>query len=439
MPSIQTILKNPQVYMGKAVTMEGRVRTARTMKNIAFLEVWDGSAMAGIQVVSGQGDVPTGAVVRVTGRVAASPAAGQAVEIQADEVQVTGDCPADYPLQKKRHSFEYLRTLQHLRPRTNTFYAVFKIRSVLSQAIHAFFAQEGFVYVHTPLITGSDCEGAGEMFRVTAEDGSDFFHKPTHLTVSGQLNAEAFALAFGNCYTFGPTFRAENSNTPRHAAEFWMVEPEMAYCDLAGNMENAEKLLKYCMRTVLEKAADEMAFCDKFIAKGVVERLERVAAASFARLTYTEAIQKLEKAACTFAYPVYWGCDLQTEHERYLSEEVCRRPVFVTDYPRDIKAFYMRQNDDQRTVAAMDLLAPGVGEIIGGSQREERYDVLRNRMAELGLDLAAYDWYLDLRRYGTIRHSGYGLGLERMLMYITGMQNIRDVLPFPRTPGNAEF
>ncbi|MBQ9988297.1 MAG: asparagine--tRNA ligase [Clostridia bacterium] len=453
------LLEQSQKYMGQTVQIAGRIRTVREMKGIAFAEVWDGSCLSGVQVVA-QGDLvaqtakaSTGAVVLVTGTVQPSPAAGQAVEVAAETFEVTGPCDATYPLQKKRHTLEYLRTIGHLRPRTNTLYAVFRVRSVLSQAIHAFFASKGFVYVHTPLITGSDCEGAGEMFRVTTldlndvprtEDGAvdytqDFFGKEAHLTVSGQLNVEAFALTYGNCYTFGPTFRAENSNTGRHASEFWMVEPEMAYCDLADNMQMATEMIKFCIREVLEKCPQEMAFFDRFIQKGVIERLENVVNSEFAHVTYTDAIDLLLKSGQTFNYPVFWGCDLATEHERYLAETIFRRPVFVTDYPKEIKAFYMRRNEDGRTVAAMDLLVPGVGEVIGGSQREERYDVLLDVIRECGLNPDDYAWYLDLRKYGTIMHSGFGLGLERILMYITGMQNIRDVLPFPRTPGTAEY
>lgn len=446
-------------YIGKKVTVCGRIRTVRDLKSIVFVELWDGSSLKGLQIVA-EGETwkeavkaQTGSVAEVSGTVAASPAQGQPVELKADTFKITGDCPLDYPLQKKRHSFEYLRTISHLRPRTNTFYSVFKVRSIVSQAIHSFFADEGFIYVHTPIITSSDAEGAGEMFHVTTFDlanipknekgavdyTKDFFGKPANLTVSGQLNLEAFALSYGSCYTFGPTFRAENSNTARHASEFWMVEPEIAYCDLEGDMQNAEKLLKTLIKTVLDKAPNEMQFFDSYIEKGLIKRLESLYKADFKHITYTEAVQLLEKAVVNFENPVYWGCDLKTEHERYITEKVINAPVFVTDYPKQIKAFYMRNNDDGRTVAAVDLLVPGVGEIIGGSQREERYDVLLNRMQELKMDIEEYSWYLDLRKYGTIVHSGYGLGLERVIMYLTGMQNIRDVLPYPRTPGNADF
>ena len=456
---IASLLDHPQEYIGKTATISGRIRTTREMKGIAFVEVWDGSCLAGLQVVlqaeliAALSQASTGAIVQATGQVAQSPGKEQSVELHADEFAVTGTCPETYPLQKKRHTLEYLRTMGHLRPRTNTMYAVFRVRSVLSQAIHEFFGSRGFVYVHTPIITASDCEGAGEMFNVTtldlknvpkAADGSvdydqDFFGKQARLTVSGQLNVEAFALVYGDCYTFGPTFRAENSNTARHASEFWMVEPEMAYCDLAGNMEVATDMVKFCIKSVLERCPQEMAFFDKFIQQGVIERMEKVLSSDFAHVTYTEAIDLVLKSGQTFEYPVFWGCDMKTEHERYLAETIFGRPVFVTDYPKEIKAFYMRRNEDNKTVAAMDLLVPGVGEVIGGSQREERYDVLRDVIIECGLDPEDYEWYLDLRKYGTIVHSGFGLGLERALMYMTGMQNIRDVLPFPRTPRNADF
>ncbi len=446
-------------YIGKKVTVCGRVRTVRELKSVVFAQLWDGSSFMGLQIVA-EGDVgketikaQTGSVAEVTGTVAASPAKGQPVELKADTFKITGECPSDYPLQKKRHSFEYLRTISHLRPRTNTFYSVFKIRSIVSQAIHSFFASKGFIYVHTPIITTSDAEGAGEMFHVTTFDltnvprnetgdvdySEDFFGKPVNLTVSGQLNLEAFALSFGSCYTFGPTFRAENSNTARHASEFWMVEPEIAYCDLEGDMENAESLLKYLINAVLEKAPAEMEFLDSYIEKGLINRLETLYKADSKHITYTEAVNLLEKADVNFENPVSWGSDLKTEHERYITEKVIKAPVFVTDYPKQIKAFYMRNNEDGKTVAAVDLLVPGVGEIIGGSQREERYDVLLNRMKELNMNIEEYSWYLDLRKYGTIVHSGYGLGLERVIMYLTGMQNIKDVLPYPRTPGNADF
>ena len=456
---IAELFAQPQQYLEQHVKVCGRVRTAREMKGIAFVEIWDGSCMQGLQAVA-QADcidavreATTGCIVEVEGKLQPSPAKGQAFELFVERFCVTGPCPSDYPLQKKRHTLEYLRTMGHLRPRTNTLYAVFKVRSVLSQAIHEFFAQKGFVYVHTPLITGSDCEGAGEMFQVTTLDlgnvpkrgdgmvdyDQDFFAKQAHLTVSGQLNVEAFAMAYGDCYTFGPTFRAENSNTARHAAEFWMVEPEMAYCDLNGNMDMASEMLKFCIDKVLTRCEREMAFFDQFIQKGVIERMQHVRDSDFAHVTYTEAIARLEQSGQSFDYPVYWGCDLKSEHERYLAETVFARPVFVTDYPKEIKAFYMRRNEDGKTVAAMDLLVPGVGEVIGGSQREERYDVLLEVIKECGLNPQDYGWYLDLRKYGTITHSGFGLGLERAIMYMTGMQNIRDVLPFPRTPRSAEY
>jgi asparaginyl-tRNA synthetase len=456
---IVALLETPGDFIAKEVFVAGRVRTVREMKDIAFVELWDGSCLTGLQVVVDEDlkasldNAATGATVEVSGMVRESPAKGQAVELHARAFRVVGECPDDYPLQKKRHTLEYLRTIAHLRPRTNTLYSVFRVRSALSQAIHEFFMQRGFVYVHTPIITASDAEGAGEMFTLTTLDlgdvpktpsggvdfERDFFGKQAHLTVSGQLNAEAFALAYGDCYTFGPTFRAENSNTARHASEFWMVEPEMAHCNLWGNMAVGEQLLRHCIQSVLERCPDEMAFFDRFIQQGVVERMQKVLENDFEHLSYTEAIDTLNASGRKFEYPVFWGCDLKTEHERYLAEDVFGRPVFVTDYPKEIKAFYMRRNDDGRTVAAMDLLVPGVGEVIGGSQREERYDVLRNVILEYGFDPADYQWYLDLRRYGTLVHSGFGLGLERLLMYMTGMQNIRDVLPFPRTPRNADY
>ena len=393
----------------------------------------------------------------VAGTIVASPGAGQKVELQAEEIVVEGSCPSDYPLQKKRHTFEYLRTIAHLRPRTNTFSAVFRLRSVLAYAIHQYFQEKGFVYVNTPIITASDCEGAGEMFQLTTlpleeiprtQDGKvdysmDFFGKPANLTVSGQLNAEAFAMAFRNVYTFGPTFRAENSNTARHAAEFWMLEPEIAFADLEQNMALAEDMIKYLINTALTELPEEMAFFNQFVDKGLLERMHHIVSSDFGRVTYTEAVAILEDAVkakkVEFQYPVEWGIDLQTEHERYLTEQHFKKPVFVTDYPKDIKAFYMRLNDDGQTVAAMDLLVPGIGEIIGGSQREERLDLLEARIQELGLNPEDYWWYLDLRRYGSCKHAGFGLGFERMVMYLTGIPNIRDVLPHPRTVGTAEF
>lgn len=444
------------------IQVRGWVRTNRGSNKFGFIELNDGTFFKPVQVVyeaealenfQEVSRIPIAAAIRVTGRFALTPDAAQPFEIKASSIEVEAGSDADYPLQKKRHSLEYLREIAHLRPRSNTFSAVFRVRSLVAYAIHKFFQDQGFVYVHTPIITGSDAEGAGEMFRVTTlsmdnpprnEDGSidytqDFFGKSANLTVSGQLEAEIFALAFRNVYTFGPTFRAENSNTSRHASEFWMIEPEMAFCDLAGNMEIAEAMVKYIIRYVLEHAPEEMEFFNQFVDKGLLERLQAIAAADFARVSYTEAVDILQKSDRDFQFPVAWGVDLQTEHERYLSEEVFGRPVFVTDYPKEIKAFYMRLNDDGKTVAACDLLAPGVGEIIGGSQREERYDVLKSRMEESGLDPGEYWWYMDLRRYGGVAHAGYGLGFERILMYLTGMGNIRDVAPFPRTPKSAEF
>ena len=435
------------------VMIAGWARSVRVSKNFGFIALNDGSCFETIQIVFDENTkgfeiaskLNVGAAISVRGRVVQTPEAKQPFEVHADEVILEGASAPEYPLQKKRHSFEYLRTIAHLRPRTNTFSAVFRIRSLCAYAIHKFFQENGFVYIHTPIITGSDCEGAGEMFRVTTMDvgetdfSQDFFGKQTSLTVSGQLNAEALALAYGKVYTFGPTFRAENSNTPRHAAEFWMIEPEIAFAELADDMELAEAMVKFVIRYVLENAPADLAFLNEFVDKELLARLKAVAAADFARVTYTEAIELLEKAEEKFNYPVYWGADLQTEHERYLSEKVFGRPVFVTDYPKEIKAFYMRQNDDGKTVAAMDLLVPGVGELIGGSQREEREDRLAARIREMGMEEADYSWYMDLRRYGGAKHAGFGLGFERMVMYVTGMSNIRDVLPFPRTVGTAEF
>ncbi len=437
----------------KEVVIAGWARSVRVSKNFGFISLNDGSCFETVQIVFDENTVGfetaaklnVGAAVTVRGRVVQTPEAKQPFEIHADEVILEGASAPEYPLQKKRHSFEYLRTIAHLRPRTNTFSAVFRIRSLCAYAIHKFFQENGFVYIHTPIITGSDCEGAGEMFRVTTMDvgetdfSKDFFGKQTSLTVSGQLNAEALALAYGKVYTFGPTFRAENSNTPRHAAEFWMIEPEIAFAELADDMELAEAMVKYIINYVLENAPADLEFLNQFVDKELLERLRAVAGASFAHVTYTEAIELLEKAEESFNYPVYWGADLQTEHERYLSEKVFGRPVFVTDYPKEIKAFYMRQNDDGKTVAAMDLLVPGVGELIGGSQREERADRLAARIREMGMEEEDYSWYMDLRRYGGAKHAGFGLGFERMVMYVTGMSNIRDVLPFPRTVGTAEF
>ena len=459
---IAAIWKSPEAYTETPVTVCGWARTIRDQKNFGFIDLNDGSSFKGVQVVierallDNYDDVAhqnVGAALIVTGNLVLTPEAKQPFEIKATRVEVEGTSASDYPLQKKRHTVEYLRTIQHLRPRTNLFSATFRVRSVAAQAVHEFFQSRGFVYVHTPIITGSDAEGAGEMFRVTTldlndlprkedgtvDDSKDFFGKATNLTVSGQLNAENFAMAFGDVYTFGPTFRAENSNTQRHAAEFWMIEPEMAFCDLEGDLEVMEAMVKYIINTVLEKCPQEIDFFNAFVDKGLKERLQHVASSDFARVTYTEAVELLKKSGAAFKFPVEWGIDLQTEHERYLTEQIYKRPVFVTDYPRDIKAFYMRLNDDGKTVAAADCLVPGIGEIIGGSQREERLDVLTARMKELGLKEEDYWWYLDLRRYGSCRHAGFGLGFERMVMYLTGVSNIRDVELHPRTVGNAEF
>ncbi len=452
--------KCPEEHAGD-VEVAGWIKTARESKSVGFIELGDGSAFRSVQIVYEHSSIPsdvsdrlaTGAAITVRGKLVLTPDAKQPFEIHASEIEIAGDCPSDFPLQKKRHSLEYLRTIQHLRPRTNTFQAVFRVRHVVAMAIHRFFDDRGFIYVHTPIFTGSDCEGAGEMFRVTSldmanppknKDGSidytqDFFGKPANLTVSGQLHGEAFALAFRDIYTFGPTFRAEKSNTARHAAEFWQMEPEMAFCDLNGYMDIAEEMIKYIIRTVLERCPDEMEFFNSFMDKGLLERLNHVASSDFVRLSYTKAVDILSTCGREFQYPVFWGCDLQTEHERYLCEEVYNSPVFVTDYPAEIKSFYMRLNDDGKTVAAADLLVPGVGEIIGGSQREERYDVLRQKIEALGMDMSYYEWYLDLRKYGGVKHAGFGMGFERILMYLTGMQNIRDVLPFPRTTGSMDL
>ena len=460
--TIASVFADAGELSGQVVTVMGWARTIRDMKSFGFIELNDGSCFKNLQVVmdanvlnnykeiAGQN---VGAALIVTGTVVLTPEAKQPLEIKAAEIQVEGISAPDYPLQKKRHSLEYLRTIQHLRPRTNLFSAAFRVRSVAAFAIHKFFQERGFVYVHTPIITGSDCEGAGEMFQVTTldlnnpprlEGGSvdyskDFFGKRTSLTVSGQLNAENFAMAFGNVYTFGPTFRAENSNTQRHAAEFWMIEPEMAFADLNDYMDTAEAMIKYIINDVLERCPDEVDFFNSFVDKGLKERLLHVAGSDFGRVTYTEAVKLLQESGQDFEYPVEWGIDLQTEHERYLTEQIFKRPVFVTDYPKEIKAFYMRLNDDGKTVAAADCLVPGIGEIIGGSQREERIELLEARMTELGLNPEDYWWYLDLRRYGSCRHAGYGLGFERMVMYLTGISNIRDVELHPRTVGNAEF
>lgn len=459
---VKELFRNSAEYADKEITVRGWIRTNRGSNKFGFVELNDGSFFKSVQVVYEADKInnfteiskaPIAAALKVNGTLVLTPDAKQPFEIKANTVEIEADSDSDYPLQKKRHSLEYLREIAHLRPRSNTFSAVFRVRSLVAYAIHKFFQENNFVYVHTPIITGSDAEGAGEMFRVTTldlenvpknEDGTvdysqDFFGKETSLTVSGQLEAEIFALAFRNVYTFGPTFRAENSNTARHASEFWMIEPEMAFCDLAGNMETAEAMIKYIIRYVLENAPEEMEFFNNFIDKGLIERLTNIVNSDFGKVSYTEAVDILIKSGKEFEYPVEWGIDLQTEHERYLTEEVFKKPVFVTDYPKDIKAFYMRLNDDGKTVAACDLLVPGIGEIIGGSQREERLDVLQTRMAEMGLKEEDYWWYLELRKYGGVEHSGYGLGFERMIMYVTGMSNIRDVLPFPRTPKTAEF
>ena len=460
--TVAQIFADQAAFGGQTVTVCGWARTIRDMKTFGFLELNDGSCFRNLQVVFADNEVENfkeiakcnvGTSFVVTGTVVLTPEAKQPLELKAQTITVEGPSTPDYPLQKKRHSVEYLRTIQHLRPRTNLFSAVFRVRSVAAHAIHCFFQDRGFVYVHTPLITASDCEGAGEMFQVTTldlanppknEDGSvdysqDFFGKRANLTVSGQLNAENFAMAFGNVYTFGPTFRAENSNTQRHAAEFWMIEPEMAFADLNDYMDTAEDMIKYIIRTVMEKCPDEMNFFSSFVDKGLKERLEHVASSDFVRVTYTDAVEILKKNNDKFDYKVKWGCDLQTEHERYLTEQIFKKPVFVTDYPKDIKAFYMRLNDDGKTVAAADCLVPGIGELIGGSQREERLELLENRIRELGMNPEDYWWYLDLRRYGSCKHAGYGLGFERMVMYLTGVNNIRDVELHPRTVGNAEF
>ena len=458
---IRELFRNREQYFDKEITVGGWIRSNRDSKTFGFIVLSDGTCFDTLQVVYHDGmpnfsetaKLNVGAAIVARGKLIATPDAKQPFEIQAEEVVVEGASGPDYPLQKKRHSLEYLRTMTHLRPRTNTFQAVFRVRSLIAYAIHRYFQEQGFVYVHTPLITGSDCEGAGEMFQVTtmpldniphSEDGKidysqDFFGKPTNLTVSGQLNGETFACAFKKIYTFGPTFRAENSNTTRHAAEFWMIEPEIAFADLNDDMALAEGMLKYIIRYVLENAPQEMNFFNSFVDKGLIDRLNHVLNSDFGHVTYTEAISLLEKNNDSFDYKVSWGCDLQTEHERYLTEQIFKRPVFVTDYPKEIKAFYMKMNDDNKTVAAMDCLVPGIGEIIGGSQREDDYDKLVKRMDELGMKKDDYEFYLDLRRYGSVRHAGFGLGFERAVMYITGMENIRDVLPFPRTVGTCDI
>ena len=459
--TVRELYKNREAYLGKEVSIGGWVRSVRASKAFGFIVVSDGTYFETLQVVYHDNmanfaeisKLNVGAAIIVKGTLVATPEAKQPFEIQAAEVTVEGPSAPDYPLQKKRHTLEYLRTITHLRPRTNTFQAVFRVRSLIAYAIHQYFQERDFVYVHTPLITGSDCEGAGEMFQVTTmdlnnvpknEDGSvdytqDFFGKPTNLTVSGQLNGETYAMAFRNIYTFGPTFRAENSNTTRHAAEFWMIEPEMAFADLDDNMEVAEGMLKYVIRYVLEHAPEEMAFFNNFIDKGLLDRLNNVVNSEFGRITYTDAVKILEEHNDQFDYKVSWGCDLQTEHERFLTEQIFKKPVFVTDYPKEIKAFYMKMNPDGKTVAAVDCLVPGIGEIIGGSQREDDLEKLSARMKELGLKEEDYSFYLDLRKYGSARHAGFGLGFERCVMYLTGMGNIRDVIPFPRTVGNCDL
>ena len=458
---IKELYKNTENYINKEVTLEGWVRTVRDSKTFGFIEINDGTFFKNVQIVftdklSNFNEIcklTISSSIKVNGTLVKTENAKQPFEIQATNVEIESLSDSTYPLQKKKHSFEYLRTIAHLRPRANTFNAVFRVRSSLAYAIHQFFQERGFVYVNTPLITGSDAEGAGEMFNVNSFDltnipktdnekidfSKDFFGKPAHLTVSGQLNGETFAEAFRNIYTFGPTFRAENSNTVKHAAEFWMVEPEICFADLADDMDLAEDMIKYIFKYVLDNCPEEMEFFNNFIDKGLLERLNHVINSDFVRISYTDAVKELEKHNAEFEYKVSWGIDLQTEHERYLCEQIFKKPVFVTDYPMDIKAFYMKQNPDGKTVAAADLLVPGIGEIIGGSQREENYDKLLNRMKELNMPIENYEWYLDLRKYGSCVHSGFGLGFERAIMYLTGMQNIRDVIPFPRTPKNCEF
>jgi asparaginyl-tRNA synthetase len=458
---IKQLFRETSSHINRQIHVSGWVRTLRDSKTFGFIELNDGSFFKNLQVVFDNSlsnfdqvvKLSVGSAIKVTGDLIESPGAKQPFELKATIVAIAGASAPEYPLQKKKHSFEFLRTIAHLRPRTNTFAAVFRIRSLAAYAIHQFFQERNFVYVHTPIITGSDCEGAGEMFRITTlnlnnlpkdaqgkiDYGQDFFGKEANLTVSGQLSGEAYCMAFRNIYTFGPTFRAEKSNTPRHAAEFWMIEPEIAFADLEGNMCLAEEMVKYLIGYMLENAPEEMEFFNNYIDPGLFDRLNNVINSDFGKLTYTEAVELLRKEKASFEYPVEWGKDLQTEHERYLTEKIFKKPVFVIDYPREIKAFYMRLNDDQKTVAAMDLLVPGVGEIIGGSQREERLDVLEKRMSELGLPKNDYWWYLDTRKYGGTKHAGYGLGFERLIMYLTGMTNIRDVIPFPRTTGSAEF
>ena len=459
--SVRELFRNTEQYAGQTVTIGGWVRNRRPSKQFGFIVLNDGTYFSPVQVVYNDSisnfqeisKINIGAALIVTGELVLTPGSKQPFEIQAATIEVEGPSTGDFPLQPKRHTMEFLRTIPHLRPRTNTFQAVFRVRSLAAYAIHKFFQERDFVYVHTPLITGSDCEGAGEMFQVTTmdlknvpmtEDGKvdfsqDFFGKPTNLTVSGQLNGETFAMAFRNIYTFGPTFRAENSNTTRHAAEFWMIEPEIVFADLQDLMRLEEDMIKYIISYVLEHAPEEMAFFNQFMDKGLLDRLNNILANDFGRITYTEAVELLEKHNDKFDYPVSWGCDLQTEHERFLTEQVFKKPVFVTDYPKDIKAFYMKLNPDGKTVAAVDCLVPGVGEITGGSQREDNYDILASRIRELGMNPADYDFYMDLRKYGSARHAGFGLGFERMVMYMTGIGNIRDAIPFPRTVNNCEL
>ncbi|MCE5344604.1 MAG: asparagine--tRNA ligase [Eubacteriales bacterium] len=460
--TVGSLFQNPPKENIYHCTVSGWVRTVRDSKAFGFIELNDGTSFQNLQIVLEDGHtadfaaalkITLGSAIQATGELVLTPGMKQPFELKAESVDLIGACDPSYPLQKKRHSFEYLRTIAHLRPRTNTFFAVFRIRSLAAQLVHAFFMERGFVYVHTPLITTSDCEGAGEMFQVTTLDvgnpartesgavdyGKDFFGKQASLTVSGQLNVETFCMAFRNTYTFGPTFRAEKSYTPRHAAEFWMIEPEIAFADLFDDMALAEDMLKYVITRILQAAPAEMDFLNSFVEKGLIDKLSAVAESAFARCTYTEAVDILQKSGQPFEYPVSWGIDLQTEHERYLTEKHFGKPVFVYDYPKEIKAFYMRMNDDGRTVAAVDMLVPGIGELIGGSQREERLETLLARMKELGMSEEQYAWYLDTRRFGTAPHAGFGLGFERLVMYLTGMTNIRDVLPFPRTTGSAEF
>lgn len=459
---VKSLYKDTTQHLNKSIKLGAWVRTLRVSKGLGFIEVNDGTFFKSLQVVFDEKlanfseieKLTIGSSLEISGKLVESPAHGQLFELQASEITIISLASNDYPLQKKKHSFEFLREIAHLRSRSNTFSAVFRLRSVLSFAIHKFFQEDGFVYAHTPIISGSDCEGAGEMFNITTFDlekpipkndkgevdySKDFFAKKTGLTVSGQLEAETMIMGLNRVYTFGPTFRAEKSTTTRHACEFWMVEPEMAFADLSSDMDLAERMLKYLIKYILQELPEEMEFFNKFIDTGLLDRLNLILNSEFKRMTYTEAIEILEKSGKKFEYPVKWGIDLQTEHERYLSEEVVKGPVFLIDYPKEIKAFYMRQNDDGKTVAAMDLLVPGIGEIIGGSQREERLDLLEKRIAEMGLDKEDYWWYLDLRKYGSVKHAGFGLGFERMIMYFSGMANIRDVIPFPRTPKNAEF